>query len=92
MRKLVMRKSTESDIHGVLRIVFDRLYVLRNQILHGGATFANGWGRKHERDGSRIMAALVPAILRIMEEDIGKDADSKVWGRVAYPRINDDME
>ena len=91
-KKDAERKLMRRDVHGVLRIVFDRLYVLRNQILHGGATFANGWGRKHVRDGSRIMAVLVPAILTIMEKDIGMDADSKVWGRVAYPRINDDME
>ena len=32
------------------------------------------------------MASLVPAIIDIMESDIDKDPDSKIWGDVAYPR------
>ncbi len=91
-RKGAERKLMNGDVHGVLSIVFDRLYVLRNQILHGGATFAKGWGRGHVKDGSRIMAALAPAIFAIMEEDIRKNPDCDVWGKVAYPRVNEDME
>lgn len=77
---------------GVLREVFNRLYVLRNQIFHGGATFASGWGRGQVRDGSRIMASLVPVILEIMRTDIENNPDSEVWGKVAYPRINENPE
>lgn len=36
----VRRKLSRRDVHGVLRIVFDRLYTLRNQMFHGGATFS----------------------------------------------------
>ena len=78
------------NTQGALEIVFDRLYQLRNQVFHGGTTFAKGWGREQVRGGSRIMAALVPAILDIMQDDIDADAGSKTWGRVAYPRIRDD--
>ena len=72
----------------LLDIVFRQLYALRNQAFHGGMTFATGWGR----DGSNIMAALVPAILDIMRADIEKNPDSGVWGKVAYPRINDSKD
>ena len=77
------------DIHAVLREVFDRLYVLRNQLFHGGATFATGWGRSQVRDGSRIMASLVPEILKIMQTDMEKNPDSDTWGAVAFPRVNE---
>ena len=77
------------DIHAVLREVFDRLYVLRNQLFHGGATFATGWGRSQVRDGSRIMASLVPEIIKIMQTDMEKNPDSNTWGVVAFPRVNE---
>ena len=77
---------------GALEIVFDRLYQLRNQVFHGGTTFAKGWGREQIRGGSSIMAALVPAILDIMQTDIDANPNSRSWGRVAYPRIRDDRE
>ena len=84
----VRRKLSRRDVHGVLRIVFDRLYTLRNQVFHGGATFSEGWGQAQVHDGSRIMASLVPAVLAIMRADIERDPDTAVWGTVAYPRVN----
>ena len=36
------------------------------------------------------MEVLVPEILKIMEEDIKKNPDSDVWGRLDYPRVGDD--
>lgn len=83
---------TRRDIFTVLSVVFDRLYTLRNQIFHGGATWPAGFGRDQIRDGSRIMASLVPAILDIMQEDIDANPDSELWGKVAYPRINPEPE
>ena len=87
--KQVSKALGRDDVHGVLREVFGRLYVLRNQIFHGGATFASGWGRSQVRDGSRIMASLVPRILNIMQADIEKNPDSDIWGEVAFPRVNE---
>lgn len=76
------------DVRGVLREVFLRLYTLRNQLFHGGATYATGWGGDQVRDGARIMEALVPVILDIMRVDIEINPKSDVWGLIAYPRIN----
>lgn len=74
------------NVSAVLSIVFDRLYQLRNQILHGGTTFAKTWGRPQMKQCCEIMATLVPAIIGIMESNIETDPDSKIWGDVAYPR------
>ena len=91
-KKVAGAALTRRDIFTVLSVVFDRLYTLRNQIFHGGATWPAGFGRDQIRDGSRIMAALVPAILDIMQADIGQNPDSELWGKVAYPRINPEPE
>ncbi len=87
-RNDVNRALVNRDTFGILMRVFDRLYTLRNQIFHGGATWPAGFGRTQIRDGSRIMASLVPAILDIMQADIDRNPDSDLWGLVAYPRIN----
>ena len=53
------------------------------------ATFATGWGRSQVRDGSRIMASLVPEIIKIMQTDMEKNPDADTWGAVAFPRVNE---
>ncbi len=83
------RALAAGNVPGLLAEVFMRLYTLRNQIFHGGVTFSKGWGQDQIRDGSRIMANLVPVILKIMRADIEKNPDSPVWGKVAYPRVNE---
>ena len=70
-------QSPKGKISDVLEEVLKRLYVLRNQIVHGGTTFAEGRGRSQVKDGYRIMEALMPPILNIMEEDIRKTPDSR---------------
>lgn len=80
------------NAYGALTEIFERLYTLRNQVLHGGATYRGGKGRDQIRDGAEIMAALVPAMLNIMRADIEQDPDSQVWGEVAYPTVFVDIE
>ena len=84
----VRKALAKDDVHGVLVEVFLRLYVLRNQLFHGGTTFAEGLGRDQLRDGTKIMASLVPAILEIMNEDIRENPDTGVWGKVLFPRVD----
>ncbi len=88
----VRKALSRRDVLAILSVVFRRLYTLRNQIFHGGATYPSGFGRTQIRDGSRIMASLVPAIIDIMKQDLSRDSDSKTWGKVAYPRINAEPE
>ncbi len=90
IERYISRGNTRKNTHRVLFELFLRLYTLRNQILHGGVTFKTGWGRDQIRDCSRIMASLVPAILEIMRADIDRNPDTEDWGRVAYPRTNNE--
>ena len=65
-----------NNTKGALNIIFDRLYVVRNQIIHGGATWGTGRNRDQVRDGARTMAMLVPVFVEVIEsnpEDIEWD-------------------
>ncbi len=71
------------ETEAILAMLFDRLYVLRNQLLHGGATWNGSVNRRQVEDGARIMAFLVPLFLDLME------ANPKVdWGSPPYPVVN----
>lgn len=60
----------------ILQIVFQRLYVLRNQLMHGGAQFESHYNRDSVWDGVHIMERLVPIFLRIMRANQDKE-----WGQ-----------
>lgn len=91
-KRRVNKALSEQNVLAILSVVFRRLYTLRNQLFHGGATYPSGFGRDQIRDGSRIMASLVPAIVDIMQQDIKGAPDSETWGKVAYPRVKDQPE
>ena len=71
---------TRPDTVAVLMALFDRLYVLRNQLIHGGATWGGGLNRGQVRDGAAIMAALVPRFVDLMMDNPNED-----WGEPPYP-------
>ena len=60
----------------MLKLLFDRLYVLRNQIMHGNATWNSSRNRSTMRDGQSILSFLIPVFLGIIksnpEIDLGK--------------------
>lgn len=70
------------DSARVLSFVFDRLYVLRNQLVHGGATWNSSVNRPQVRDGAAILAFLMPVFVDIMMDNPG-DA----WGKPFYPVV-----
>ena len=57
------------DTVGVLTTLFDRLYVLRNQLVHGGATWNSSVNRSQVQDSARIMGFLVPAFIDLMMDN-----------------------
>lgn len=63
----------------VLDELFDRLYILRNQLLHGGATWKGGVNRKQVENGAAIMRVLVPYFIDIM-----LDNPTEGWGEPYY--------
>ena len=54
------------DTSVILSTLFDRLYVLRIQLMHGGASWGSSVNRDQVRDGARILAFLVPLFVGLM--------------------------
>lgn len=77
---------SREKIPELLAIVLDRLYVLRNQVLQGGATYQSSVNREQVEDGVKLLACLLPIIIRIM---LNANADNSAcdWGELAYPVI-----
>ena len=63
-------------------IVLDRLYVLRNQVLQGGATYQSQVNREQVGDGVVLLSSIMPIIISIMLNSSEED-----WGDIAYPVI-----
>lgn len=74
---------SKQNIEGLLEIVLERLYTLRNQLVHGGATYNSKLNRAQLRDACNIMQLLVPIIIDIMLEN-----GEHNWGEIAYPVIH----
>lgn len=78
--RAVMLKETAI----VLGIVLDRLYVLRNQLMHGGATWNSRVNRAQVRDGANLLHTLVPLVIGLMLDHPELDV-----GAIAYPVLRD---
>ena len=81
-KKAAFAAVMQGDAAKVLGIVFDRLYVLRNQLVHGGATWNSQTNRAQIADGVAILGSLVPLILTIMMEH-----PEQAHGDVLYPVV-----
>ncbi len=66
----------------VLAILFERLYVLRNQLVHGGATWNSGTNRSQVVDGARIMDVIAPIVIHLIMRE-----PKRAWGKPCYPVI-----
>jgi hypothetical protein len=82
------RRAAELALAGgdtikVLSIVLKRLYVLRNQVLHGGATWDSAVNRAQVRDCANLLGKLVPIVIEIMMDHPQHD-----WGVATYPVVN----
>ncbi|MCA2008623.1 hypothetical protein [Tritonibacter mobilis] len=64
-------------------MLFDRLYVLRNQLIHGGATWNSSVNRDQLRDGVAILSVLMPVMIDIMMDNANEE-----WGKPFYPVVN----
>ena len=73
----------DRDTKAILSMLFDRLYVLRNQLIHGGSTWNSSVNRRQVTDGARIMAFLVPMFIDLM-----MDHPDISWGAPYYPVVD----
>ena len=74
----------EKNSNDVLEVLFDRLYVLRNQLFHGGAKRGSSLNRQVVPDGANILSYLVPIFVDLM---LKKPWDTD-WGKLVYPPLN----
>ena len=83
-RKRALQALAEKRIEEVLCELFFRLNTLRNQLLHGGATWKSSVNRHQVKPGARIMASLVPHFIDLMikRPDHG-------WGAPRYPVVRE---
>lgn len=76
------RALSSENTGEVLAIIFNRLYTLRNQLIHGGATWNSQTNRDQIRDSVNILGKLVPIIIEIM-----LDNANTIWGEPCYPVV-----
>jgi hypothetical protein len=85
------RKSKAAALHAlgsqdtqkVMGVMFNRLYTLRNQLLHGGATWNSNINRSQISQGAEIMGQVVPVVIHLMMNDY-----QRVWGDACYPVVD----
>jgi hypothetical protein len=78
-----MKYLSAQKVVDLLEVVLDRLYTLRNQLVHGGATYKSEVNRSQVIDGKNILSMLVPLIIEIMMDNEYED-----WGEIYYPVVN----
>lgn len=66
----------------IIELVLTRLYTLRNQIIHGGATWNSKVNRSQLLDGVNLLSKLVPIIIEVM-----MDNPRTLWGEANYPVV-----
>lgn len=79
-KEVVKRALGQQDTVTILNELFSRLYTLRNQLVHGGATWRGRVNRAQLRNGTQILERIVPAVLVTMMEH-----PHAQWGKPPYP-------
>ena len=77
-RQALARRQTDV----VIGIVLSRIYTLRNQLMHGGATWNSSVNRDQLRDCANFLGKLVPLIIEVM-----LDHPDTLWGDACFPVI-----
>lgn len=78
-----LRALERTDTAEVLCITLSRIYTLRNQLVHGGATWHSGTNREQVRDCAAFMAQLVPIIITLL-----MDHPQHMWPAPAFPVVD----
>ncbi|MGA9574489.1 MAG: hypothetical protein WBS20_11140 [Lysobacterales bacterium] len=77
------RALGKMDTLKIMGVMFERLYTLRNQLLHGGATWNSHVNRSQISQGAEIMEQVVPIVIHLMMND-----HQRVWGDPCYPVVD----
>ena len=77
--RTALKALADGNALRTLNILFDRLYTLRIQLMHGGATWNGRRNRTQVKDGAKILSFLVPVFVRLMMEH-----PKAKWGPIDY--------
>ena len=81
-KSMVLKALENKNTQLILEILFDRLYTLRNQLMHGGATWNGKVNRSQVTDGQSIISFLIPNFLEIMMNNQNEN-----WGKLNFPVV-----
>ncbi|MEJ3630053.1 hypothetical protein [Vibrio vulnificus] len=82
-KSIANKALSDGDTATVLSVVFSRLYTLRNQLIHGGATYNSSANRDQIHDCTALLEIVVPTIIEIM-----MDGAEELWGDAVYPLVS----
>ena len=82
-RRNVMRHLQNRSTLGVFQELFERLYVLRQQVFHGAATSGSKLNRSYLKAATSLLLKIIPAMIGIMIE-AGPETD---WGEICFPPV-----
>ena len=83
-QRSAMHSLANQQVSQLLCLVLDRLYVLRNQMMDGGATYNSKINREQMKSSRRLLAELMPLIIEVMLHDTTTN-----WGEIRYPVVNE---
>jgi hypothetical protein len=81
-KRLANQALANKNTEQLITLILQRLYTLRNQIMHGGATWNSTANRSQLRDAVAIMSTLVPYLIDLM-----MDHPDQLWGDANYPLV-----
>ena len=82
--KKAFKAIGEQNTATTINIIFKRLYTLRNQILHGGASFNSSVNVSQKKQACIFLLNILPAIIKIIMDNYEQD-----WGIPYYPVIKE---
>lgn len=82
--KQALSAIAKQNTAAILHIVFRRLYTLRNQILHGGASFESSVNNGQKKEACTFLSNVLPIVLKIIMQHYSRD-----WGKPYYPLITE---
>ena len=88
-------RHTREYAQVTLGILFDRLYVLRNQLIHGGATWSGSMNREQVVAGARTIAPLVTLFTELMMDNPNTERAQRClswWTRAEDEMKEDDLD
>lgn len=78
-KKRANQALAEQDTVTSVSILMDRMYTLRNQVIHGGATYQGRMNREQLSDACRILGAIAPVVIELLMQN-----GTEVWGDAVY--------